>query len=143
MTDDKKYNSTDILPGIVERLIDNLQETNTSNTDMLRSINISLTKVSDTIPTVVDEIGIIKEEIRKFEGNDVVNGIRSILTKIKILIAVFSIIITLGVIISSLTQFKLETSIINGIKLEMRENLKEHTENMKQQLELFLSRNGK
>ena len=45
-------NQTHDLFQIIDRLVDNLQEVNQHNNEALHSVNISLTKVSETLPEI-------------------------------------------------------------------------------------------
>jgi hypothetical protein len=107
----KNNTEQDYLLNLVERLVDNIQDTNKTNTDMLNSINNSLIKFGDT----TSEIREINDKIKKVDTETVKNELTKISTNSKVLVAVISIILTFSMIILGLYQYKLVNEISGKI----------------------------
>lgn len=135
-----REDSTRSLLGLIERLVDNLQETNKSNTDMLRSVNISLTKLSDSfseVHEIEEHVENVEKKVESMGGNELLSTIRSFTTKVKILTAIITVILTLGLFILGLTQFKLEANITSSVRTEMREITDNQTKYLDQQFRFY------
>ena len=113
MTEDKER-SHDLLD-IIEGLVDNLQETNNANTDMLHSVNLSLVKVSEALP----EIKNVSEKVQRLDTESIISEVRTISTNLKIVVAIISILISLGLIIFGLNVSKAENNIVNGVSTKI------------------------
>jgi hypothetical protein len=107
----KNNTEQDYLLNLVERLVDNIQDTNKTNTDMLNSINNSLIKFGYT----TSEIREINDKIKKVDTETVKNELTKISTNSKVLVAVISIILTFSMIILGLYQYKLVNEISGKI----------------------------
>jgi hypothetical protein len=107
----KNNTEQDYLLNLVERLVDNIQDTNKTNTDMLNSINNSLIKFGDT----TSEIREINDKIKKVDTETVKNELTKISTNSKVLVAIISIILTFSMIILGLYQYKLVNEISGKI----------------------------
>lgn len=135
-----REDSTRSLLGLIERLVDNLQETNKSNTDMLRSVNISLTKLSDSfseVHEIEEHVENVEKKVESMGGNELLSTIRSFTTRVKILTAIITVILTLGLFILGLTQFKLEANITSSVRTEMREITDNQTKYLDQQFRFY------
>lgn len=113
MTEDKER-SHDLLD-IIEGLVDNLQETNSANTDMLHSVNLSLVKVSESLP----EIKNVSEKVQRLDTESIISEVRTISTNLKIVVAIISILVSLGLIIFGLNVSKAENNIVNGVSTKI------------------------
>lgn len=113
MTEDKER-SHDLLD-IIEGLVDNLQETNNANTDMLHSVNLSLVKVSESLP----EIKNVSEKVQRLDTESIISEVRTISTNLKIVVAIISILVSLGLIIFGLNVSKAENNIVNGVSTKI------------------------
>jgi predicted PurR-regulated permease PerM len=113
MTEDKER-SHDLLD-IIEGLVDNLQETNNANTDMLHSVNLSLVKVSEALP----EIKNVSEKVQRLDTESIISEVRTISTNLKIVVAIISILVSLGLIIFGLNVSKAENNIVNGVSTKI------------------------
>lgn len=113
MTEDKER-SHDLL-NIIEGLVDNLQETNNANTDMLHSVNLSLVKVSESLP----EIKNVSEKVQRLDTESIISEVRTISTNLKIVVAIISILVSLGLIIFGLNVSKAENNIVNGVSTKI------------------------
>lgn len=113
MTEDKER-SHDLL-NIIEGLVDNLQETNNANTDMLHSVNLSLVKVSEALP----EIKNVSEKVQRLDTESIISEVRTISTNLKIVVAIISILVSLGLIIFGLNVSKAENNIVNGVSTKI------------------------
>lgn len=113
MTEDKER-SHDLLD-IIEGLVDNLQETNSANTDMLHSVNLSLVKVSEALP----EIKNVSEKVQRLDTESIISEVRTISTNLKIVVAIISILVSLGLIIFGLNVSKAENNIVNGVSTKI------------------------
>lgn len=136
---DREDNTRSLL-GLIERLVDNLQETNKSNTDMLRSVNISLTKLSDSfseVHEIEEHVENVEKKVESMGGNELLSTIRSFTTRVKILTAIITVILTLGLFILGLTQFKLEANITSSVRTEMREITDNQTKYLDQQFRFY------
>jgi len=113
MAEDKER-SHDLLD-IIEGLVDNLQETNNANTDMLHSVNLSLVKVSEALP----EIKNVSEKVQRLDTESIISEVRTISTNLKIVVAIISILVSLGLIIFGLNVSKAENNIVNGVSTKI------------------------
>ena len=113
MTEDKER-SHDLLD-IIEGLVDNLQETNNANTDMLHSVNLSFVKVSEALP----EIKNVSEKVQRLDTESIISEVRTISTNLKIVVAIISILVSLGLIIFGLNVSKAENNIVNGVSTKI------------------------
>lgn len=129
---DKIVQDRDLL-GIIERLVDNLKETNTANADILHSVNISLTKVSETLP----ELKTVSSKVAALDTESIISEVRSISTNLKIAIAIIGIIVTLGMVILGLYQSSLEDKVINGITTKIETSLDEHVKQMEEKARII------
>lgn len=114
---DKIIQERDLL-GIVERLVDNLKETNSANAEILHSVNISLTKVSETLP----ELKTVSSKVAALDTESIIDEVRTISTNLKIAIAIIGIIVTLGMVILGLYNSRVETNILNGVDTKIEES---------------------
>lgn len=129
---DKIVQDRDLL-GIIERLVDNLKETNTANADILHSVNISLTKVSETLP----ELKTVSSKVAVLDTESIIEEVRNISTNLKIAIAIIGIIVTLGMVILGLYQSSLEDKVINGITTKIETSLDEHVKQMEEKARII------
>jgi len=113
MAEDKER-SHDLLD-IIEGLVDNLQETNNANTDMLHSVNLSLVKVLEALP----EIKNVSEKVQRLDTESIISEVRTISTNLKIVVAIISILVSLGLIIFGLNVSKAENNIVNGVSTKI------------------------
>lgn len=111
---EKEKNEPDLL-SIVDRLVNNISTTNKANTDILQSVNISLTKVSEALP----ELKTISNKVHDLDTNTVLNEMRNISVNLKVLVAIIGIILTLGITILTLSQSKFESSVIGGVSTKV------------------------
>lgn len=107
----KNNTEQEYLLNLVERLVDNIQDTNKTNTDMLNSINNSLVKFGDT----TSEIREINDKIKKVDTDTIKQELVKISTNTKVLVSVISIILTFSMIILGLYQYKLVNEISGKI----------------------------
>lgn len=114
-------NQTHELLKIVDRLVDNLQEVNQNNTEILHSVNISLTKVSETLP----EIKTVKEEVI------------TISTNLKIVVAIVSIVLALGLTVLGLYQSRLESNIVSQVSTVIETTFNKHIGSIEKQVKLL------
>jgi len=121
MGDIMQENQTHDLLQIIDRLVDNLQEVNQHNNEVLHSVNISLTKVSETLP----EIKNVKEEVH------------SISTNLKIVVAIVSIVLSLGLTILGLYQSRMEHNIISQITKSVDVSFEKNINNLEKQVHLL------
>ena len=131
-SEDKKSQSTDLL-NIVERLVDNMQETNSANTEALTSVSVSLTKVSEYIPD-------IKNIAKKVEGLDtstLMSDFRTLTTELKVVGAVISVILVFGLILLAVYQSKSEDYIIKQNSIETHRIFNEHIDQMNKTIKLL------
>ncbi len=129
MTEDRKDTTHDLL-NIVDRLVDNMQDANTTNAEVLKSVNVSITKVSEYIP----EIRSISTKINELDTEKIEQEVRSISTSLKIMSAVLSIVITLGLVILGLYQAKTEDEIVKQVTIKIEQSFDNHAkmeQNMK------------
>lgn len=129
---DKVIQERDLL-GIIERLVDNLKETNSANADILHSVNISLTKVSETLP----ELKTVSSKVAALDTESIIDEVRIISTNLKIAIAIIGIIVTLGMIILGLYQSSMETKIVNNIATKIESSLDDHMKQMEEKAKLI------
>jgi len=114
-------NQTHELLKIVDRLVDNLQEVNQNNTEILHSVNISLTKVSETLP----EIKTVKEEVI------------TISTNLKIVVAIVSIVLALGLTVLGLYQSRLQSNIVSQVSTVIETTFNKHIGSIEKQVKLL------
>ena len=114
-------NQTHDLFQIIDRLVDNLQEVNQHNNEALHSVNISLTKVSETLP----EIKNVKEEVH------------SISTNLKIVVAIVSIVLSLGLTVLGLYQSRMEHNIISQVTKSVEVSFEKNINNLEKQVHLL------
>lgn len=123
MIDKERINEPDHdLLGIVERLVDNLQETNTANTEIFKSVNVSLTKITESLP----EIKVLSTKVNDLDTETVTNEVRSISMNMKILLAIIGIVVTLGMTIIGLNISKVEHNIVSGVNSKIEKVFDDH-----------------
>lgn len=132
MTEEKNNTTPDLL-GIIERLVDNLQETNTSNNEMLHSVNISLVKVADALP----ELKNVSDKVTKLDTDTVMNEVRSISTNLKIFLGVIGIILCFGMAILGLYQAKFEDNVVKEIAIATEKIFDDHIQTIDKQIKTF------
>ena len=110
------------LLGIVERLVDNLQDTNTANIEMFKSVNVSLTKITESIP----EIKNISTKVNDLDTETVTDDVRSISLNLKIILSVIGIVVALGMTIIGLNISKMENSIVSGVSVKIEKVFDDH-----------------
>lgn len=123
LIDKERINEPDHdLLGIVERLVDNLQETNTANTEIFKSVNVSLTKITESLP----EIKVLSTKVNDLDTETVTNEVRSISMNMKILLAIIGIVVTLGMTIIGLNISKVEHNIVSGVNSKIEKVFDDH-----------------
>lgn len=120
----ERNNSQDLL-SIIEHLVDNIQDTNSANTEVLKSVNLTLTKISETVP----EIRTVSEKVSVLNTESIISEVRTISTNLKVFVAILSIVISLGMVIFGLYQTKLEYNIIEGVSTKIEKQLLYHKKN--------------
>lgn len=136
MTEDKER-SHDLLD-IIEGLVDNLQETNNANTDMLHSVNLSLVKVSEALP----EIKNVSEKVQRLDTESIISEVRTISTNLKIVVAIISILVSLGLIIFGLNVSKAENNIVNGVSTKIEKIFDDRINRIEQDIILLEDKKG-
>jgi hypothetical protein len=136
-----EYNHS--LLGIIERLVDNLQSTNNSNTELLNSVNLSLLKLSETMPEIKEvshKLSNLSTEITKIEGGDIIKEVREVSTKMKIFSAVLGVVLSLGMTILGLVQYETISEITNKVRDEIKEINNAQTTSLEKSIQLFMDR---
>lgn len=137
MTDNKDTNQKTLL-GIIDKMVDNIQETSNTNTEALKSIDISLSKLTEYIPSM-DDVAELTSKVKE-DATEIRKEVFEISIKVKILYATIGILTSIGIAFLGLYASQYKDDIINGVTTSVEKLFDDHIKKIENDIKIFEDR---